>query len=436
MFIFALMRLKPWSRAALLGVVVALILMFTTNLHAVSRKRTRWSSKERVLLRSLTLKSLGAIPRDPSNRVADDSTAASFGQLLFFDARLSSTGTVSCATCHMAEKNFQDGRPVGRGVGEGSRRTMPIAGTSRSPWLFWDGRADSQWEQALGPLENPVEHGGDRTQYARLIAVEYRTRYESIFGRLPSLGTLPFRAGPVGDTVRAAAWARIPGARRDEISRVYANIGKAIAAYERRIDFAPARFDRYVEAELASDTLSSPSLFTPDEEAGLRLFIGKASCVNCHNGGLFSDGHFHNTGVAQSRATALPDSGRTSGVLKALAGEFSCTSRYSDATAQDCAELRFAVAEGPELVRAYKPPSLRNVVDRAPYMHAGQLATLDRVLEHYSSAPRAPLGRSELKPLHLSWSERRQIIAFLGTLTGPLTAPPGFLAAPANHTVE
>jgi cytochrome c peroxidase len=436
MFIFALMRLRPWSRVALFAAVVALILMFTTNLHADSRRRTRWSSKERALLRSLTIKSLGAVPRDPSNRVADDSMAASFGHLLFFDTRLSSTGTVSCATCHMAEKNFQDGRAVGRGVGEGSRRTMPIAGTSRSPWLFWDGRADSQWEQALGPLESSVEHGGDRTQYARVVAASYRAMYESIFGRLPSLNALPLHAGPVGDTVRAAAWTRIPTARRDEISRVYANIGKAIAAYERRIEYAPARFDRYVEAELANDTLTPESAITPDEEAGLRLFIGRANCVNCHNGGLFSDDHFHNTGVAISHATTFLDSGRTSGVVKALAGEFSCTSRYSDATAEDCAELRFAVTEGAELVRAYKPPSLRNVVDRAPYMHAGQLTSLDDVLEHYSDAPRAPLGHTELTPLHLTSRERRQIIAFLGTLSGPLTAPRGFLTAPANRREE
>jgi len=436
MFIFAFMRLSPWYRVALVAGVVALTLMFTTTLHAVARQRTPWSPKERAVLRSLSIGNLGPIPRDPSNRFADDSLAANFGHLLFFDTRLSRTATVSCASCHMAERNFQDGRPVGRGVGEGSRRTMPIAGTSRSPWLFWDGRADSQWEQALGPLENSVEHGGDRTQYAQLMATEYRARYETIFGRLPSLGGLPSHAGPVGDTVRAAAWARIPSARRDDISRVYANIGKAIAAYERRIDFAPARFDRYVDAVLADDTLSPASAFAPDEEEGLRLFIGKAHCVNCHNGGLFSDGHFHNTGVALPHATALLDSGRTSGVLQALAGEFSCTSRYSDATAEDCAELRFAVTEGPDLVRAYKPPSLRNVVDRAPYMHAGQLASLDDVLQHYSGAPRAPLGQSELKPLHLTSGERRQIIAFLGTLTGPLTAPPDFLTAPANRREE
>ena len=429
MFIFALMRLRPRSRVMLLASLVALILLLSTPLRAVPHTTARWSPKERALLRSLSVRSLGEVPRDPSNRFADDSMAASFGQSLFFDTRLSRTGTVSCATCHMPDKNFQDGRPVGRGVAEGSRRTMPIAGTARGAWFFWDGRTDSQWEQALGPLENPVEHGGDRTQYVRLIAKAYRARYESIFGRLPSVAGLPAHAGPVEDTAAATTWARLSAERRDDVSRVYANIGKAIAAYERRIDFAPARFDRYVDAQLGDDSGSAASTFTPDEEAGLRLFIGKANCVNCHNGPSFSDGHFHNTGVALS-TSAAPDSGRASGIAKALAGEFSCTSRYSDATAEDCAELRFAVVEGPELVRAYKPPSLRNVTDRAPYMHAGQLASLTDVLEHYSTAPRAPFGHSELKPLHLSLTERRQIIAFLGTLTGPLSAPPGYLDAP------
>ena len=430
MFIFALMRLRPWSRVMLLLGVVAMILMLSTPLHANPHTVARWSPRERALLRSLSVRSLGAVPRDPSNRFADDSMAASLGQLLFFDTRLSRTGTVSCATCHVPQRNFQDGRAVGRGVGEGTRRTMPIAGTARSPWFFWDGRAGSQWEQALGPLENPVEHGGDRTQYARLMASAYRAKYESLFGRLPSLAGLPSHAGPVKDSIVAAAWARLSAARRNDISRVYANIGKAIAAYERRVDFAPARFDRYVDAQLADAPLSGASAITPDEEAGLRLFIGKANCVNCHNGPSFTDDHFHNTGVALATPTAAPDSGRASGVSKALASEFNCTSRYSDASTEDCAELRFAVTEGSDLAGAYKPPSLRNVVDRAPYMHAGQLASLTDVLEHYSTAPHARFGHSELKPLHLSHTEQRQIIAFLGTLTAPLSAPAGYLAAP------
>ncbi|MGH7622578.1 MAG: cytochrome-c peroxidase, partial [Gemmatimonadaceae bacterium] len=349
--------------------------------------------------------------------------------------RLSRSGAVSCATCHVADKNFQDGRPRGVGVDTGSRRTMPIAGTAYGAWYFWDGRAGSLWEQALGPLENPVEHGGDRTQYAHLIATEYRTSYESIFGPMPGVEQLPAHASPAGDSIGVAAWTRIPLSSRDDVSRVYANIGKAIAAYERRIVFAPARFDRYVDAELVGKARSPEDDLTHDEESGLRLFIGKASCVNCHNGPLFTDNHFHNTGVPLSPIAQSADSGRAVGIRKALAGEFSCTSRYSDARREDCAELRFAVAEGPELLRAYKPPSLRNAVSRPPYMHAGQFVSLTEVLQHYSDAPAAPFGHSELKALHLSSIEQRQIIAFLGTLAGPLSAPAGFISTSSTHHV-
>ena len=147
----------------------------------------------------------------------------------------------------------------------------------------------------------------------------------------------------------------------------------------------------------------------------------QATRPNRNNSAHFTNDHFHNTGVPASRVDEAPDSGRIAGVRKAVSGEFACTSRYSDAKADDCDELRFAVTEGEELVRAFKTPSLRNVASRAPYMHAGQLADLDAVLTHYSSAPRAPFGHSELKPLHLSDAEKRQLIAFLRTLNGPLT---------------
>ena len=124
------------------------------------------------------------------------------------------------------------------------------------------------------------------------------------------------------------------------------------------------------------------------------------------------------------------DSGRAVGARQVVASEFSCTSRYSDAKPEDCDELRFAVTEGDELLRAYKTPSLRGVAERAPYMHAGQLATLADVVAHYDRATAAPFGHSELKPLHLSDAERRQIEAFLRTLSSPLAAPAGFLDPP------
>lgn len=116
-----------------------------------------------------------------------------------------------------------------------------------------------------------------------------------------------------------------------------------------------------METELAGLTHTTASAFSSDEEAGLRLFIGKANCANCHNGALLTDNHFHNTGAPSSHSVAAVDSGRATGVRQAIAGEFSCTSPYSDAKPDDCDELRFAVGEGLELVRAYKTPSLRDV---------------------------------------------------------------------------
>ncbi|HEU4631236.1 MAG TPA: cytochrome c peroxidase [Gemmatimonadaceae bacterium] len=424
--------MRPTRTALAAAGLLALVLASAAAAYAMSSAGARWTPAERALLRSLTLASLGPLPADPSNRWADDSAAARLGHRLFFDTRLSGTGTVSCASCHMPELDFQDGRALARGVGTTTRRTMPVAGTAYSPWQFWDGRADSQWAQALGPLESAVEHGGDRTQYAHVIAAYYREAYERVFGALPALDGLPERAGPVADSGRAAAWRRLPPARQEEITRVYANIGKAIAAYERRVQYAPSRFDRYVEAELAGRTHTPASALTRDEEAGLRLFIGKARCVTCHNGALLTDNSFHNTGVPLPRVALPPDSGRTVGVRQAVAAEFACTGRYSDAGAEDCQELRFTVTEGPELVRAYKTPSLRNVGGRAPYMHAGQLASLAEVVAHYDRAPAAPFGHSELVPLRLSAEERRQIEAFLHTLSGPLVAPAGYLVPPAT----
>ena len=416
---------------------IALIASCTLVSTAMARSQRegapRWSAEERATLRSLALSSLGPLPPDPSNRYADDSAAAALGRTLFFDTRLSGNGKVSCASCHVATQDFQDGRPLAQGVGTTARRTMPVAGTAHSPWLFWDGRADSQWGQALGPLESAVEHGGSRTQYAHVVAAYYRSDYERVFGALPPVADLPRGAGPVADSTLRDAWGKIPAARRDEISQVYANIGKAIAAYERRIEYAPSRFDRYVDAELQGTQHTPESALSADEEAGLRVFIGKGNCTRCHNGALLTDNHFHNTGVPFSTSALPVDSGRSVGVRQAVEGEFNCTSRFSDAKPEQCEELRFAVTEGDELVRAYKTPSLRNAANRPPYMHAGQLITLADVVAHYNRAPRAPLGHTELKPLRLSPVEQRQLVAFLQTLSGPLAAPPGYLEVPASR---
>ena len=212
------------------------------------------------------------------------------------------------------------------------------------------------------------------------------------------------------------------------MTRIYVNIGKSIAAYERQLNPGESRFDQYVEAVLNNDPSADDTL-TPDEIAGLKLFIGEANCTNCHNGPLLTNNDFHNTGVPA--VVSLPeDAGRSLGAQQVLADEFNCLSAYSDAEPDQCAELNFLVIDEHQQERQYKPPSLRNVAERGPFMHAGQFATLEEVLNHYNAAPEAPAGHSELEPLNLTEKQIAQIIAFLKTLDGPIDANPGWLTAP------
>jgi cytochrome c peroxidase len=378
-----------------------------------------WSEAEVELMRTLWIESLPALPPDPSNQYADDPRAVAFGAKLFSDTRFSSNNEVSCATCHIASKDFQDGLQLAQGVGTTDRRTMPIAGTAYSPWLFWDGRKDSQWSQALGPLENPVEHGGTRTFYVKLIQAHYKTEYEALFGALPDFSDetrFPVPAAPIDDEVAAANWAGMSEEDREAVTWVYVNMGKAIAAFERTIMPRTSRFDLYVEAVLANDISAARDIFTADEEAGLRLFLNEANCTRCHNGPLFTDNDFHNTGVP-AVANLPEDTGRARGAQQVFADEFNCLSVYSDAAPEDCKELRFMLVEGEELERAFKTPSLRDVENRAPFMHAGQFATLEEVLKHYNDAPAAPKGHSELEVLQLSFAQLQKIMAFLKTVT-------------------
>lgn len=342
----------------------------------------------------LSLERLKPMPRDPGNRWADDAAAAALGQKLFFDVRLSGNGRVSCATCHDPENDFQDSMPLAKGMGTTNRRTMPVAGAAYAPFLFWDGRKDSLWAQALGPLESAVEHGGDRGQYARIVASYYRDEYEHVFGPLPKLGD------------------------RQSSTRVFVNIGKAIEAYERRFRFRPSRFDRFVSQWRKSGVMPR-DILDAQELAGLTLFVGKANCIDCHSGPLFTNHRFRDTGVPA--LDSLPrDQGRAQGVTALKSDEFNCRSSWSDAKPEQCRDPPQRV---PASERAFKVPSLRNVADRAPYMHAGQFATLREVLDHYNRAPKAPSGHSEVKPLHLSPAEMGQLEAFLRTLSGGVSAP-------------
>jgi cytochrome c peroxidase len=307
---------------------------------------------------------------------------------------------------------------------------MPIVGAGYSTWLFWDGRKDSLWAQALGPLEDAVEHGGNRTRYAQQMASTYRKEYEALFGAMPRLEGLPRDAGPNGSAAEKAAWAAMDARQREDVSLVFANMGKAIAAYEKSLQHEPSRLDRYVEA-VASGRPAGQAALQPEEIRGLRLFIGKGQCVTCHNGPLLTDQQFHNTGVPP-RDAARPDRGRADATTKVRNDEFNCLGRFSDAKPDQCQELRFMVGDDPAMEGAFKTPGLRGIAQRAPYMHAGQIATLEEVVRHYVSAPHAAVGHSELThrhagangtkhqeraPIELSEAEAADLVRFLGTLS-------------------
>jgi cytochrome c peroxidase len=411
-----------------LGLACIAALALLTGFSWTAGGNAGWSAEEAAQLASMSLDKLPAPPHDPSNAVDGDPAAAALGRRLFFDARLSANGAVSCASCHAPERQFQDGLPVGKGVGAGSRRTMPIAGAAHSPWFFWDGRKDSLWSQALGPLEDAVEHGSNRTRIAKLLRQHYQAEYAAVFGPLPELTGLPDDASPLGNSAERAAWQALAPAQREQVNRVFANLGKAIAAYERTLAPAESRFDVYARAVAKADPAGQQAL-SAQEIRGLRLFIGKGQCATCHNGPLFTDQHFHNTGVPP-RDPAHADRGRFIATAKVQRDEFNCVGAFSDARPQDCQELRFMVSDDPALEGAFKTPSLRNVALRAPYMHAGQLADLEAVIAHYALSPAAVVGHTELarpgqahaqrKPIRLSGSEAEDLAAFLRALSGPV----------------
>ncbi len=385
-----------------------------------------WTPAEKKLLATLALDKLRPLPPDPSNAVADNPLAARLGQQLFFDARMSVNGKVACATCHQPSLYFTDGLSLANGVGVARRHAMTLTGAAYNSWFFWDGRKDSQWSQALGPLENSVEHGSNRSQIAHLLYADqsFRQQYEAIFGPFPDISDVarfPVDAGPVDDPQSRSAWDNMSDADQDIINRIFANIGKVIAAYERLLMPAPARVDDYINAVIADDLAAMESRYTPAEANGLRLFIGKAQCINCHNGPLLTNYAFHNTGI---RPAAAEDTGRLEGVAGVKQDPFNCLGSYSDARPEQCTHLRFIRATGSGLFRAFKTPGLRNIAQTAPYMHAGQMNTLTEVLAHYNGA-RSLNGRvPEIVPLKLKSSELTDLELFLNTLTGMQPVPP------------
>lgn len=300
------------------------------------------------------------------------------GRRLYYDPKLSKDNTISCASCHAPDAGFTDRHPVSTGVGgkQGTRHSPTVINSAYNPAQFWDGRAPSLEEQAKGPMANPVEMASS---------------HELVVERLQ------------GDPNYVALFKQAWGTDHITIDLVV----KSIASFERTVLSGDSPFDRFYYGH-------DKKALSASAQRGLKLFMDpkKGNCAVCHsidkNSALLCDNKFHNLGIGADTRGNLNDLGR-----------FEQTKNAAD-------------------TGAFKTPTLRNIAQRAPYMHDGSFPTLKDALGHY-------IGGGNLNPhldkeIHaldfLTFDERDDIMAFMESLTGKMPenlGPPADLAKAAGQ---
>ena len=376
-----------------------------------------------------TLSPLPAVPVDTTNTYADNALARAFGQKLFFDKRysgalkqpsdlgaLGDTGKVACFTCHSSPAMADNRAPynVTLGTDFHTRNAPPLVNSSYYAWTNWAGRFSAQWELPIAVAENPLTMNSTRLKVAHFIFDHYKAEYEAIFGTMEAaIGTDAVRfpaTGKPGD----AAFDGMAADDKTIINRIGANFGKALQAYTRQLVSSNAPFDQWVGGNAKAVSNSA--------ERGAELFVGKARCITCHSGPDFTDNQFHNLGVPQigDHAT-LPDDGRFKDAVSLLASPINSGTSFSDDV--NTGRLLGLTNPMPASTKAqFRTSSLRSIAQTAPYMHAGQFATLGDVVTFYNAGggtvATGTVRDSQLFPLGLSAPEQADLVAFLNTLTG------------------
>ena len=336
-------------------------------------------------------------PSDPTNRFADDARAVSLGNKLFHDPKLSSCGTVSCASCHDG-----DGRTVTKAKADGcnggvtGRNPPTILNVDYNRWFMWDGRADRLWNQAILPMTSPIEMDSNPSILRTQLMEGYSADYEAIFGKT---------AGLTGD---------------DEL---LANVGKLMQAYERTVKRHNSPFDEDVKRFIAAvDTGTEKQ---DPAYLGLKTYFRKGQCIVCHKGVTMTDNLFHNIGVKDSSPSAA---GQYAAIDAVLDWKFNAAGAFSDSpTGQDAVRLatvRSTLGEKrAEMEGAYKTPPLRNVALTKPYMHTGELNTLEDVIEFYNKGGDedgtfSGTRTETITKLDLSDEEKAALVKLLESMTG------------------
>jgi cytochrome c peroxidase len=294
----------------------------------------------------------------PGNPVTD--AGATLGRVLFYDTRLSANNTVACASCHVQSHGFADPNGVSRGFAGGhtDRHAMNLVNLRFYPRarFFWDERGPNLEEMVLLPIENSLEMG-------------------------QKVGLLPETLGSDQDYPRLFREAfGDPGITRERIGRALAQFLRSMVSYQSRYDQG-----RDAVRNIADDFPN----YSLQENRGKALFV--RNCAVCHLEG--QEAHF----VVNTPVNTGLDA----------------DTRNTDGGVGD-------ITLNPTDLGHFKSPSLRNVEVTGPYMHDGRFATLEAVLDHYSSGGKNHPNRDiRVQPLHFTESEKAALIAFLKTLTDP-----------------
>jgi cytochrome c peroxidase len=306
--------------------------------------------------------------RRPAPQPVENRALVDLGRLLFWDPRISASGTTACAACHLPDRAWSVTEAKSRNDSGKltSRKSQPLIGIGHmaSGAVFgWDGRNPTLEAQAKTSVATGSMSARETGNPVPVVEIEQRIR------------AIPEYVG----RFRTA----LPGA-----PITIDSIAQAVAAFERTMEPGPAPFDRWVEGD--------ESAISDAAKRGFILFNTKTTCFACHTGWRFTDDKFHDIGVSKKdrgRGAALRD----------------------DESAQ----------------YAFKTPTLRSVALRPPYMHDGSLATLTDVIKHYETEPVDRPSRSPLfVVVQLTDQERGDLVAFMHTLTGsPEGEPPPELPA-------
>jgi len=327
------------------------------------------------------------VPRFPKASSTSDARVA-LGRMLFFDSALSADGKTSCASCHQPRHAYSDGRATAVGAfgRQGTRNTPSLLTTGNNRPLFWDGRRHLLSEAVLDPLLHPAELAlaNEEEILSHIQTPAYRAAFAAAFGTTD-------RAPPTIDRV-----------------------GLALVDFIQSLPRPITAFDRY-QATHDDHTLSPESL------DGLRLFIGKAGCSQCHKldgtPSGFSDDSYHSTGTGlQSVASEIPSLSQR---ISAEPTDITAIGKEVGTHANVAALGRFVVTHRPRDIGLFRTPSLRYVANTPPYMHDGTVSTLEAAVDQEIYWR----GLASGQPLSLTVPERAHLIVFLYALSAKTDQP-------------